>query len=221
MMIRTGAAAERFKVDAEGARAANEADNVLTVEARASRARMKLLDKIEGIVRESVKPMEKIDGINILHVDGINGGDGGSRKNVTDEVIDSALRYRVQAPMIDSLMKEVGIEGGSIGRMTDVLRDAKDLDSIVRNRKKDRRGLPNGGSGSNGRDDRDRTTIGIGRAGSTWSSEHRIPRMHETVRKPVGARGCIVGAPSPRLADVAAARMTAQRADADTAEERL
>ncbi len=135
MMIRNGAQAERFKVDAEGTRAANEADNVLTVEARASRARLKLLDKIEGIVRESVKPMEKIDGINILHVDGLNGG-GGGRKNVTDEVIDSALRYRVQAPMIDSLMKEVGIEGGSIGRMTDVLRDAKDIDSIVRNRQK-------------------------------------------------------------------------------------
>ena len=29
--------------------------------------------------------------------------------------------------MIDTLMKEIGIEGGSIGRMTDVLRDAKDI----------------------------------------------------------------------------------------------
>ena len=48
-------------------------------------------------------------------------------RNVTDEVIDSALRYRVQAPMIDNLMKEIGIEGGSLGRMTDVLRDAKDM----------------------------------------------------------------------------------------------
>ena len=73
-----------------------------------------------------------------LDVDGLGGGEGGSRKNVTDEVIDSALRYRVQAPMIDSLMKEVGIEGGSIGRMTDVLRDAKDIDSLTRNRKRDK-----------------------------------------------------------------------------------
>ncbi len=157
MLIRSGAQAERFKVDAEGTRAANEADNVLTVEARASRARMKLLDKIEGIVRESVKPMEKIDGINILHVDGFNGGGGGGegRKNVTDEVIDSALRYRIQAPMIDSLMKEVGIEGSSLGRMTDVLRDAKDIDALVRNRKKG--AGPNGASpASDHDDDRDR-----------------------------------------------------------------
>ena len=57
-------------------------------------------DRIEGIVRESVRPMEKIDGIKILHVDGVMGAANGNR-NVTDEVIDSALRYRVQAPMID------------------------------------------------------------------------------------------------------------------------
>jgi hypothetical protein len=79
--------------------------------------------------------MEKIDGIKILHVDGLGGGAGGSR-NVTDEVIDSALRYRVQAPMIDSLMKEIGIEGGSMGRMTDVLRDAKDIVSLTEKRGK-------------------------------------------------------------------------------------
>ena len=79
--------------------------------------------------------MEKIDGIKILHVDGL-GGNAQSNRNVTDEVIDSALRYRVQAPMIDSLMKEIGIEGGSLGRMTDVLRDAKDIASLTRDREK-------------------------------------------------------------------------------------
>jgi uncharacterized membrane protein YqiK len=83
-----------------------------------------------------VKPMEKIEAIKILHVDGLGGGSG-QGKNVTDEVIDSALRYRVQAPMIDSLMKEIGIEGGSLGRMTDVLRDAKDIASLAKNKPKD------------------------------------------------------------------------------------
>ncbi|TJV18324.1 flotillin domain-containing protein [Mesorhizobium sp.] len=128
------AAAQRYEVDATGHRQLNEAENLLSDEARAGRLRGKLLDHMEGIIRESVKPMEKIDGIKILHVDGINGGTGGNR-NVTDEVIDSALRYRVQAPMIDNLMKEIGIEGGSLGRMTDVLRDAKDISSLTRDKK--------------------------------------------------------------------------------------
>ncbi|ESY81480.1 hypothetical protein X740_08980 [Mesorhizobium sp. LNHC221B00] len=128
------AAAQRYEVDAAGHRQLNEAENILSEGARAGRLRGKLLDHMEGIIRESVKPMEKIDGIKILHVDGINGGAGGNR-NVTDEVIDSALRYRVQAPMIDNLMKEIGIEGGSLGRMTDVLRDAKDISSLTRDKK--------------------------------------------------------------------------------------
>jgi len=128
------AAAQRYEVDASGHRQLNEAENILSEAARAGRLRGKLLDHMEGIIRESVKPMEKIDGIKILHVDGINGGTGGNR-NVTDEVIDSALRYRVQAPMIDNLMKEIGIEGGSLGRMTDVLRDAKDISSLTRDKK--------------------------------------------------------------------------------------
>ncbi len=145
------AASERYRVDAEGQRALNESENALSQDARVARTRDKLLERLEGIVRESVRPMEKIEGIKILHVDGMNGGGDGQRKNVTDEVIDSALRYRVQAPMIDSLMKEIGIEGGSIGRMTDVLRDAKDMASLVQRSE----GKKNGKAGDID-DDRDR-----------------------------------------------------------------
>jgi uncharacterized membrane protein YqiK len=146
--IKALAAAARYEVDAAGARQLNEAENLLSEPARQSRLRGKILDRIEGIVRESVRPMEKIDGIKILHIDGANGNGGGGR-NVTDEVIDSALRYRVQAPMIDSLMKEIGIEGGSLGRMTEVLRDAKDIASLTAKR-------ASGGDGSTrGTDERD------------------------------------------------------------------
>ena len=90
--------------------------------------RRKLLDRIEGIVRESVKPMEKIEGIRILQVDGLN-GTGGAR-SATDEVIDSALRYRVQAPLIDSILSDIGVEGGSLARMPGLIREARDMQGI-------------------------------------------------------------------------------------------
>ena len=85
-------------------------------------------------MRESVKPMEKIEGIRILHVDGLAGGSGGnggaSGRSATDEVIDSALRYRVQAPLIDSLLADIGVEGGSLARMPGLIREARDLQGI-------------------------------------------------------------------------------------------
>ena len=69
-----------------------------------------------------------------------------------DEVIDSALRYRVQAPMIDNLMREICIEGGSLGRMTEVLRDAKDIPALTRDGQKGAKEKP----AKPGEDDRDR-----------------------------------------------------------------
>ncbi len=38
--------------------------------------------------------------------------------------------------MIDSLMKEIGIEGSGLGRMTEVLRDAKDIEALTQKRDK-------------------------------------------------------------------------------------
>jgi len=83
-------------------------------------------------VRESVKPMEKIEGIRILHVDGLAGGaaNGGGGRSATDEVIDSALRYRVQAPLIDSILADIGVEGGSLSKMPGLIREARDMQGI-------------------------------------------------------------------------------------------
>jgi uncharacterized membrane protein YqiK len=122
----------RAAVEAEAQKLLNEAENVLTDQARYSLFRRKLLDRIEGIVRESVKPMEKIEGIRILQVDGLNGHGGGGNggRSATDEVIDSALRYRVQAPLIDSLLADIGVEGGSLAKMPGLIREARDMQGI-------------------------------------------------------------------------------------------
>src|SRR3954453_6391259 len=137
---RIAAEAERVRaaVEAEAQRLLNEAENVLTDQARYSLFRRKLLDRIEGIVRESVKPMEKIEGIRILQVDGLNGGGsgGGGGRSPTDEVIDSALRYRVQAPLIDSILADIGVEGGSLAKMPGLMREARDMQGIKESAKK-------------------------------------------------------------------------------------
>lgn len=121
--IRALAAKVRAEVEAEGVRLMNEARNILSPQASVSAMRMRLLEKVEGIVRESVKPMERIENIRILHVDGLGGGtasggatgDGGG--GMADNVVNSALRYRAQAPLVDMLLKEIGLQGGDIGRL--------------------------------------------------------------------------------------------------------
>ncbi|HTK01547.1 MAG TPA: flotillin domain-containing protein [Bordetella sp.] len=117
--IRLAATRIRHEVEAEGLRLMNESSNILTPEARASALRMRLLEKVEGIIRESVKPMEKIDSIRIMHVDGLGGGAGGHDHggNFSDAVVNSALRFRAQAPIVDQLLKEIGLDSADINRM--------------------------------------------------------------------------------------------------------
>ena len=120
------AAKIRHEVEAEGQRLMNQAQNVLTPEARMSAMRIRLIDKMEGIIRESVKPMERIEGIRILQVDGLGGGGnsggighggGNGDASLADSVVNSALRFRAQAPLVDQLLREIGVDGGDIGKV--------------------------------------------------------------------------------------------------------
>lgn len=123
---------KQYQVDAEGTRAVNEANNVLSSEQVEMQIRLAMLKYLPEIIRESVKPMENIDDIKILQVNGLHGSHAGSCQadahheggNValSDQVVNSALRYRSQAPLIDSLMSELGIQGGDINGMTQSLK---------------------------------------------------------------------------------------------------
>jgi uncharacterized membrane protein YqiK len=121
--IKSMAMRVRAEIEAEALQLMNTAHNMLTPEARMSALRMRLVEKAEGIIRESVRPMERIEGIKILQVDGLGGsggghnGDGGHNGNFSDSVVNSALRFRAQAPLVDQLLREIGIEGGDIQRL--------------------------------------------------------------------------------------------------------
>jgi uncharacterized membrane protein YqiK len=119
----------RHEVEAEGLRLMNEAANMLSPEARTSAMRMKLIDRLEAIIRESGRPLERIEGIKILQVDGLTGGGsnrsdfdgggagGGGGGNFADNVVNSALRFRAQAPLVDQLLKEIGVDSGDVGKV--------------------------------------------------------------------------------------------------------
>jgi len=130
---------KQYQVDAEGTRAVNEANNVLSSEQVEMQIRLAMLKYLPEIIRESVKPMENIDDIKILQVNGLHGAHAsscqadahheGSNVALSDQVVNSALRYRSQAPLIDSLMNELGIQGGDINGLTQSLKAKAGVDS--------------------------------------------------------------------------------------------
>ena len=125
----------RYEVEAAGKRALNEASNLLSNDQIAMQVNMEIVRQLPNIIRESVRPMENIEGIKIMHIDGLNNamgrggnggggsggegnGGGGGGSNLAEQVVDSALRYRAQVPLIESLLGEVGLKGGTLNDMT-------------------------------------------------------------------------------------------------------
>ncbi len=125
--LRADAKAAHYGVEAEGQRAVNEAANVLSAEQIAMQVRMKLIEWLPQIIAESVKPIENIDGIKIVQFDGLSGGGAnggavnganGNGGGLSDQIVNSALRYRSQAPLLDAMLKEIGLDGGNISGLT-------------------------------------------------------------------------------------------------------
>jgi uncharacterized membrane protein YqiK len=139
----TLAAKLRYEIDAAGKEALNAAENLRSDASRRSALRLKLAEKIEAIIRESVKPMANIGDIKIVDVNGLPGfsgtsGSGGSGEAVTagtqgggsgrsgnlaDSVVSSALRYRAHQPFLDHLLKEIGMHPGEISNIRNILGD--------------------------------------------------------------------------------------------------
>jgi uncharacterized membrane protein YqiK len=121
--LRAAAQQAVYEVEAAGKRGINEAANLLSAEQIAMQVKIELIKSLPEIIAQSVKPIENIDGIKILHVEGLGengiasaaGVNGGS---VADQAVAAALRYRSQAPLIDALMNELGLSGGDLEGLT-------------------------------------------------------------------------------------------------------
>ena len=113
--------------EAEAQRALNDAINVLSNEQTSLKFKLALLQSLPAVIEKSVEPMKSIDGIKIIQVDGLNrggavgevtAGNGVSGGNLAEQALSAALSYRTQAPLIDSLLNEIGLSGGSLNTLT-------------------------------------------------------------------------------------------------------
>lgn len=127
--IKSAAAEIRYHVEAAGKRAIHEADNILSNDQINMKVKLEIIENLDRIIRESVKPLERIDSIKIFQVDGLNNTAGNTEasatnaSNISDQVVNSALRYRTQAPILDSLLKEIGISGNNINSFANILKE--------------------------------------------------------------------------------------------------
>jgi flotillin len=120
--VRAEGRAAAFSVDAAGQTALNEATNVLNAEQTALLLRKAMLAALPDIIAAASKPMEQIDKISILDARGLHGDAGvsdgaGGTGNLADAAVAAAMKYRVGGPLIDGLLAELGMTGGSVGGM--------------------------------------------------------------------------------------------------------
>ncbi len=123
--LRAEAARVRFEVEAAGQRAVNEAANLLSSDQISLQTKLALLKVLPEVIREAAKPMEAIDSIKIVQVEGLSGTGsaggaalgvpgGAGEGNLASSAVAAALRYRAQAPIVDGLMKELGFDGSTL-----------------------------------------------------------------------------------------------------------
>ena len=118
---------------ADGLVQLNEAANILSAAQVEMKIKLQAIDKLPEIIKESVKPIENIDGIKIVDIGGLGlNSDGdtskGKSKNkskddgdLMDKAVSGALRYRAQAPVIDALLKDVGLTDADGDGLEDII----------------------------------------------------------------------------------------------------
>ncbi|NYA42577.1 flotillin family protein [Serratia fonticola] len=133
------AARKKGLAEAETQRALNEAVNMLSSDQTSLKFKLALLQALPAIIEKSVEPMKAIEGIKIMQVDGLNrsGGIAGATAasvgggNLAEQAMSAALAYRTHAPVIDSLLQEIGISGGSLQALTAALPQAQPVAAVA------------------------------------------------------------------------------------------
>lgn len=131
-----------YEVEAKGKTEINNAENIVSAEILENRFKLALVEFMPQIIAQVVKPAEKIDSIKIVQMAGLGGANqsgaglsaNGSVSNagasLSDQIVNASLNYKVNAPIIDDLMKQVGIDlNGGIQNIAQPLRSGEKLGS--------------------------------------------------------------------------------------------
>ena len=131
-----------YEVEAKGKTEINNAENIVSAEILENRFKLALIEFMPQIIAQVVKPAEKIDSIKIVQMAGLGGanqsgvgsnassGVSNAGASLSDQIVNASLNYKVNAPIIDDLMKQVGIDlNGGIQNITQPLRSAEKLGS--------------------------------------------------------------------------------------------
>ncbi len=116
-----------FAVEAAGKQAMYEAENSLKIEQIELQKSLAILQVLPEIVANAVKPLENIEGIKILQGYGSNGvaGEGGAistgQGSIAEQVTSAALNYRANAPVVDAMLRELGLVDADSGTLNDLL----------------------------------------------------------------------------------------------------
>ena len=65
-------------------------------------------------------------------------------------MINSALRYRVQAPLIDELLADIGIDGANLSKQGGLIREASDMQRIANEAARQEKKPDEGGKSDDG-----------------------------------------------------------------------
>ncbi len=131
-----------YEVEAKGKTEINNAENIVSAEILENRFKLALIEFMPQIIAQVVKPAEKIDSIKIVQMAGLGGanqsgvgsnassGVSNAGASLSDQIVNASLNYKVNAPIIDDLMKQVGIDlNGGIQNIAQPLRSAEKLGS--------------------------------------------------------------------------------------------
>ncbi|MGP1721136.1 flotillin family protein [Shewanella frigidimarina] len=125
-MLKASADEKIYAVEAAGKRAQYEAENVLSNEQIALQRSLAILKALPDIIAQAVKPLEKIEGIKILQGYGTgnqmsNGEGNQSQGGIAEQVTTAALNYRANAPVVDAMLRELGLVNSESGNLNDLL----------------------------------------------------------------------------------------------------